>query len=77
MWEEIKGKAKLELLHSLFMVKIVAADESSTPSSLDEVTPETFYSKKSLSNAVLNQWKTILSICEENQLFWCKWIIEN
>lgn len=68
MWKEIKDKAKLELLHSLFMVKVVTADERSTPSSLDEVTPETFFSGESPSEAILNRWECILSVCNDNEL---------
>lgn len=68
MWKEIKEKSKLELFHSLFMVKVVAADESETPSSLDEITPETFCKEDAPSKAILNRWKCILAIYKENEL---------
>lgn len=67
MWNEIQSKAKFELLHSLFMVKIVVADESSAPPSLDEVSPETFFSGEQPSTAVLNRWKCILDVCKDNK----------
>lgn len=68
MWKEIKEKSKLELSHALFMVKVVAADESETPSSLDEVTPDTFFKDQSPSKAILNRWKCILDIYKNHEL---------
>lgn len=66
MWNEIKVKAKIELLHSLHMVKVVMADESTMPSSLDEVTQDTFCNAP--TEAVLNRWKCILDVCKDNKL---------
>ncbi|XP_055309442.1 uncharacterized protein LOC129573174 [Sitodiplosis mosellana] len=68
MWNEIKEKSKLELYHSLFMIKVVAVDESETPLSLDDVTPDTFLTDESPSKAILNRWKCILAIFKDNGL---------
>lgn len=67
MWTEIQSKAKFELLHSLYMVKIVAADESLAPPSLDEVTPDMFFNQAKPTNAILNRWRCILNVCKENK----------
>lgn len=68
MWDEIQSKAKNELLHSLFMLKVVTADESSAPPSLDEVTPDHFFNEEKPTNVVLQRWQCILDLCKENKL---------
>lgn len=66
MWHEIQEKSKMELLHILFMSKLVLADKSSAPS-IDEVSPETFYTDEPPSKAVLNRWKFIIDLFVENR----------
>lgn len=67
MWDEIQEKAKIELLHALFMAKIVTADDNSAPS-LDEVTPESFFREEAPSDALLKRWRCIFHVCENNGL---------
>lgn len=68
MWNEIKEKSKLELYHVLFMTKVVAADESETPSSLDDITPDSMFKEESPSKGILNRWKCILDLFKDNNL---------
>ena len=68
MWNEIKEKSKLELYHALFMVKVVAADENETPSSLDDFTPDCFIKEESPSKGILNRWMCILDVFRDNDL---------
>lgn len=63
MWTEISKMAKIELLHVMFMIKIVTA-----PPLLDDVSDETFFSNEKPSDTVLHRWKCILDICRDNDL---------
>lgn len=49
------------------MTKICKADESET-SSIDEITPETFFKQKKPSDAILSRWKCIIDLFERNEL---------
>lgn len=68
MWNEIKEQSKLELFHALFMTKVVAADENETPSSLDDITPDSMFKEESPSEGILNRWKCIFNIFRDNEL---------
>lgn len=72
MWNEIQTKAKYVLLQSIFMAKIAMADESSTTTSLDEVTADTFISEGPPSNTVLQRWECIFDIYDSNGFIWEK-----
>lgn len=91
MWKEIQTKAKYVLLQSIFMAKIAMTDKTSTTTSLDEVTSDTFIDEGPPSKAVLQRWDCIFDICERNGFIWkknkilvicsicrcCCWIIKN
>lgn len=64
MWREIREKAKLELLHILFMMKVNSVDENSAQS-IDEITPSTIF-KELPTKIVLNQWKYQIDLFTEN-----------
>lgn len=64
MWDEIRKNAKFVLLQSIFMSKIAMSDKTSTPTSLDDVSSETFICEGPPSDAVLRRWKSILNIYE-------------
>lgn len=66
MWREIQDKAKLEVLHIFFLKKLCMVQTNEAPPSLDEVNAETFYKDDPPSVAVLNQWKLIINIFQEN-----------
>lgn len=63
MWEEIQKRAKIEMLHILFMIKVTTADLDS----LGETSPDAFYNWKQLPNEVLKRWKIIIKIFTENE----------
>lgn len=65
MWNEIKDKAKIELMHILFMAKLCKSDETSIPQS-DEITPETFSKVEKPSLSVLQRWKCIIDLFDKN-----------
>lgn len=63
MWEEIQKRAKIEILHVLFMTKVTTADLSS----LSNTSPDAFYNWKKLPDIVLKRWKLIIKIFTENE----------
>lgn len=65
MWIKIQDKAKNELLHAIFMIKVVFADEKDIPS-LDEVSPDTFFTEEIPSILILNRWKLVIDLYKEN-----------
>lgn len=67
MWHEIQEKAKFELLHVLFFVKIVLVDESGIPD-LDKFSPDNLLDGKIPSKELLNRWKLIFELFIENGL---------
>lgn len=67
IWNEIQNKAKLEILHIFFLTKCVLADEQTAPW-IEDITAETFFSSKLPSKIILNRWKLILDVFQENAL---------
>lgn len=67
MWNEIQKKARFVLLQSIFMAKIAMTDKSTTTTSLDEVTSDTFINEDPPAKAVLQRWNCILDIYEKNE----------
>lgn len=65
MWQEVQSKAEMELIHVLIMSKLPLIDKSSV-SSLEEVSPDTFYQKGPPSEAILNRWKLIIDLYTEH-----------
>lgn len=62
MWKEIQTRAKIELLHVLFMTKVTTVDLSS----LGDSSPDAFYNWKQLPNVVVKRWKLIIKLFIEN-----------
>lgn len=69
IWDEVRAKAKNELLHSIFMSKLVYADSSDVPV-IDEISPETFSHDKPLPKEVFHRWQLILEIFKNNNFLW-------
>lgn len=67
IWNEIQNKAKLEILHVFFLTKCVLANEQTAPW-IEDITPETFFSSELPSKAILDRWKLILDVFQENSL---------
>lgn len=67
IWHEIQVKAKLELLHILFVAKISLANRTTEPS-IDEISLNTIFNEQSPSEAVLRRWKFLIDIFAENGL---------
>lgn len=65
IWTEIQTKAKIEMLHVLYMSRIATADGSAIPS-IDEISSETFYNEEPLSEAILCRWKFIIDMFVKN-----------
>lgn len=65
IWTEIRANAKNELLHSLFMSKVVYAESADIPD-LDDIKPNTFSSNKPLSKEVFQRWQLILDLYKDN-----------
>lgn len=68
IFSEVRDKAKNELFHILYMAKVTSFDKESTPE-LSEVTADFFMNEKRPSEALLQRWKQIISLFEENKLF--------
>lgn len=62
---EIRANAKNELLHSMFVTKMVYAECSDLPD-IDEITAETFVPDKSLRKEVFHRWQLILDLFKNN-----------
>lgn len=67
MWHEIREKAKMELLHILFMAKINLIEENSAQSPHD-MTPDTLFKEELPSKAVLRDWKFKIDMFTEHGL---------
>lgn len=67
MWHEIQEKAKIELFHGLFFVKIASMDEKGIPD-LDKISPDNLLNEEMPSREILNKWKTIFNLFIENGL---------
>lgn len=65
MWREIQEKARLELLHILFMVKVNSVDETSARP-IDEISPTTIFQGELPTKHVLEQWKFLIDLFIEN-----------
>lgn len=66
MWNEIKDKSKIEILHIFFLSKLCMVETSETPPLLDAVNSETFFKNEPPSDAVLQRWKLIIDLFQEN-----------
>lgn len=67
MWHEIQQRAKMELLHILYMSKLALID-ASTLTPLDEATPDMFFQDGPPSKEVLVRWKLIIDLFIQNGL---------
>lgn len=65
MWKEIQNKAKLEILHVLFMVKVTTMDVSQ----LDEISPGDFLFWKKLPKETQDRWNLTIQLFNENGFF--------
>lgn len=65
MWDEIQQKAKIELLHVLFMIKMITFDTSSSQKT--RVDPKVFYDWIKLPQNVQTRWKLLMEIFSENE----------
>lgn len=65
MWNEIQGKAKIELLHVFILVKLCMAEKHAAPA-IDSVSSETFFNDEPPSADLLNRWKFIVDMFQAN-----------
>lgn len=65
MWNEIREKAKIEMLHILVLSKLCMVEEHSAPS-LDTISSETFFMDEPPSKATLNRWKLMIDMFQVN-----------
>lgn len=62
MWREIQRRAKIELLHVLFMIKMITFDASAS----QERDPDAFYDWKELPDNVSKRWQLLIDIFSKN-----------
>lgn len=65
MWNEIQGRAKIEMLHVFVLSKLCMVEKQSA-SSLDAIYSETFFNDEPPSKAILNRWKFIIDMFQAN-----------
>lgn len=63
MWEEIRQRAKIELLHILFMIKVTTYVPDASNESIG---PDTFFNWTQLPDRVRIRWQIVLDIFNEN-----------
>lgn len=67
MWGEIKDRAKIELLHVLFMIKVTMFDPKTQAEPDQEICQEIFFNWKSLPEDVSSRWELLIDIFVKNE----------
>lgn len=62
MWREIRQRARIELLHVLFMIKMITFDASND----SDNDPDAFYNWKELPESVSIRWQLLIDIFDKN-----------
>lgn len=66
MWVEIKDRAKIELLHALFMIKVTTFDPKTQADPHQEICQETFFNWKRLPEHVATRWELLIDTFDKN-----------
>lgn len=67
MWKEIRSKAKVELIHTIFMLGICLAD-TDTDADWDNVSPDTFKNENELSPGHIARLKAVIELFDKHDL---------